>query len=665
MIQRLLEPAKDLVINMILSSRARLREKKKVKLEIDSAKSGVSTLVSETRLGKNFAKELTNMWLVEDGIPTKRPGTGAWGTVTFDDRPDGFSEFTKSDGTRELIVVASGKAWRVTTSTKTEITGATFTTGLRCAFIQYGGYLYITNGTDPLAFYDETDLTVYTALAAPAWDGTPLARGAGLASGTAQTLYYQVTAVNDAGETVASTEQSIANDIRREDWDEADEYIDVQFADVSGATRYNIYVSSVSGYEEYVATTTVSFYRDTGVTTNPYQVPPEANTTAAPKMKHLWVSQNRLWGAGDPTNKQTVYFTGTGAEKHNWAVGAGGGYAILQSGSEFSTVGGIDFQNESHVFMDSANGDGAIWQVPIESTTVIDETFEVPTPKKIISAIGCSSARSIIYVENDVLYFNKKGVYVLGNEPNIPNVLRTNELSAGIRPDIEGLSSTEKVAAYYQAGKAYFCVSTTTGEPDKIMVFDRERGAWMNNWTIGVSQLGDFTDSSNATHLLGIASDKLIEFSEAFSSDSGTAFTWRYKSARLPIVKDWKKFGKILRAYIRLRNAQGSIDITISGTGKESQLSSIASSTISPGASNSGLGWDLLASVQLGDTDGTPTFFAAESLIRYLRLASTSNVLRDIQWEVSGDSVGDSCVILGLMTDSVETEYPLSLSDMV
>jgi hypothetical protein len=641
-----------------------LKDKRKVTLEIDSAKSGVSTLISETRLDKDYAKELTNMWLVEDGIPTKRPGTAAWGTVTFDDRPDGFSEFTKADGTRELIVVASGKLWRVTTSTKTEITGATFTIGERCAFIQYAGYLYITNGVDGMARYDETNLTVYTALAAPAWDGTPLVRGGGLTTGN-HTYYYQVTAVNEAGETLASTEQSIAVDILREEWDEADEYIGLAFADVSGATRYNIYMTDVSGNEYYLATTPVSEYNDTGGVANPFQVPPEANTTAAPKLTHLWVSQNRLWGAGDPNNKQTVYFTGTGAEKHNWAVGAGGGYAILQSGSEFSTVGGVDFQNVSHVFMDSANGDGAIWQISLENETILDETFEVPTPKKIIAAIGCSSARSIIYVENDILYFNKKGVYVLGNEPNIPNVLRTNELSAGIRPDIQGLSSIEKVAAHYQEGKAYFSVSSTTGEPDKIIVFDRERGAWVNNWTVGVSQLGDFTDSSNVTHLLGITETNLIEFSEGFQSDSGTAFTWRYKSARLPIVKDWKKFGKILRAYIRLRNAQGSIDITISGTGKTAQLASISSSTITPGASNTGIGWDLLGSVQIGDTDGVPTFFSVESLIKYLRLSSTSNVLRDIQWEVSGDSVGDSCVILGLMTDAIETDYPLSLSDQI
>tara|TARA_R110000868_G_C10972640_1_gene770668 strand:- start:3765 stop:5738 length:1974 start_codon:yes stop_codon:yes gene_type:complete len=657
---------------MIVSPRARLRDKRKVSLVIDSSRKGVSTLVSETRLDKDYAKELTNMYLVEDGVATKRPGTAVWSTVTFDDPADGFSEFTKADGTRELIVVASGKVWRVTTTTKTEITGATFTIGTRCQFIQYRELLYIVNGVDSMAVYNGTDIDVYTGISAPAWDGTPLTRGAGLSTGNF-TYYYQITAVNDVGETAPAVdgggdfiEKSIAVDIVREDWDEADEYIQLDWADVAGATRYNIYVTDVSGNEYYLDTCTTSTYQDTGGPANPFQVPPDADTTTAPKVSHLWVSNSRLWGAGDPTKPQRVYFTGTGpSEGTNWAVGAGGGRADLQSGSEFTTVGGIDFQNKSHVFMDSANGDGSIWEIPIETETVLTETFDVPTPKKIISAIGCSSARSIVYVENDILYFNKKGVYVLGNEPNIANVLRTNELSASIRPDIIALSSIDKVVAHYQEGKVYFCVSSTTGEPDKTIVFDRERSAWINNWSIGFSQIIDFTDSSNVTHLLGIHGDHIDEISSSFQADDGVAFTWRYKSPRLPIVKDWKKFGKVIRAYIRLRNAQGNIDITISGTGKTAQLSSIASSTITPGNSNTGIGWDLLGSVQVGDTDGVPTFFSVESLIKYLRLSSTSNVLRDIQWEVSGDSVGDSCVILGLMIDAVSTEYPLALSDQI
>ena len=270
-------------------------------------------------------------------------------------------------------------------------------------------------------------------------------------------------------------------------------------------------------------------------------------------------------------------------------------------------------------------------------------------------------------MENDILYANKKGVYVLGNEQNIPGVLRTNELSATIRPDIRGLeeSSVNKTASFYLDAKAYFSVSTGTGEPDKTMVFDRERGAWMNNWTVGVSQFEAFTDSSSKTHLLGIGATKIIEFNETFPDDEGTAFTWRYKSARLPLIKDWKRFAKLRKAFIRLRSAQGTINVTLSGIGKTSQLSAVGSASISPGASNTGIGWDLLANVQMGDTGGTPSFFSTESLIKYLRLSSASNVLRDIQWEVSGDSANDSCIIIGLITDSIETDYPLAIADMV
>ena len=247
---------------MIISEQARrLRTKKRTIIEIESASAGVSTLISPTRLNKNQAAELTNMWLVEDGVPAKRPGTAAWGNQTFSNRPDGFKEFTKSNGTREMIIVADGVVQRVTTSSKTTISGATFTQGTRVFMIQYAGFLYIVNGVDPMARYDGTNLTKYTALSAPGWAGTPLARNAGLSSGSVETLYYQITAVNDVGETVASTEESIANDKARVDWDAANESIVLDWDSVSGATRYNIYVTDTTGFEEYLATVT-----DTGFT---------------------------------------------------------------------------------------------------------------------------------------------------------------------------------------------------------------------------------------------------------------------------------------------------------------------------------------------------------------------------------------------------------------
>jgi len=648
-------------------NQARMQTRRKFAVIINSMVKGVNSLFSSTRLDKEEAAETTNMWLVEDGVLDKRPGTAMFGDQTFTDRPDGFTEYIDTDANRELIVVADGKAWVVTTSSKTEITGATFTQGEPAYFLQYNNLLYIANGVDPLARYDGSTLTKYTAIAKPTLDGTPLTR-TGLTAG-AYTYYYWVTATNSIGETAPSAETNITVNKLRDEWD-ASNYLTLGWADVSGATKYTVYMSDTSGFEVKLAEVTASTYVDDGTAIpNPYIEAPIENQTAGPLFTKMIMSGNRIWGVGDPDNPQRVYWTGTGVNRGHFGSAYGGGWIDLQKGGKDYTVSVEDYQTLPYVFMTSPDGHGSIWKIELTSSTINfganSETITIPVPKKEIAATGASAPRSTVYVENDILYANKQGIFVLGNEPGINDVLRTSELSSKIRPDWRALSgsSTSVTAAYYWQARVLFAVASSAGHPNKIFVFDRERGAWIKDWTIGVSQFMEHTTADGVTHLLGIADDHLVEFDESYESDEGTAFTWRYKSARLPIVKNWTKFGKVKTAFIRVRNAVGNIDVTLSGTGRANQFSSISSATITPGASQSGFGWDQLGTVQFGATSGTPVLFATESLIKFLRLSASKGILRDIQWEVSGDSVGDRCIITGLHVEGFESDYPLPLSD--
>ena len=624
-------------------------------------------MLSETRLDKNEAKQLTNMMLVEDGIPQKRWGTDSYSTVTYTNRPDAASEYIKSDSTRELIVIADGKVYRQNPddNTKTEITGATFTQGTRAYMLQFNDFMYMANGTDNLARYNGSTLSTFSSLSAPTWDGTPITR-TGLTAGNF-TYYYTVTAVNDVGETVESTEESITVNLDRSDWDSSN-YLDLAWADVSGATSYNVWMSDVSGNQVYLATTSISEYKDDGTATlNDFILPPEDNTTTAPLFTQMWIANNRLWGTGDPNRPNRVYFSGTGVHRGTFSPAVGGGYVDLEKGGRGTAIGGAEFQGVSHVWMNTPDGSGSIFQIKIQDVTVAGETFEAPVPTKIISATGAVSARGIVHMENDVIFSNKQGVFVLGNEPGVQGVLRTNELSANIRPYWRALDggSYDKIAAHYFKAKAFIAVSNASGEPDRIVVFDRERTAWIKDWSVGVSQFLEFTDSSNVTHLLGISDDRLVEFSENFPGDEGTAFTWTYTSPRIPVSEDWATFGKVRKAYIRVRNAVGDISVTLKGTGKSNQVSNVGSATVSPGNSNAGLGWDPLGSHDIGTSAGTPTTFATESLIKYIQLTSTKNLLRDIQWEVSGDSLNDQAIITGLLVEGNESSIPLPLSDKI
>lgn len=632
-----------------LSKIPKLANRKLQTVRIDKFDGGSNVLFSETRLEKNEAKEAQNLILIEDGIWDKRWGTAQYGGVSWTATIDGFFEYRKTDGTREIIVVADSKIWRVDpdAQTKTEITGATPTSGYRCYFVQINNLLYIANGHDALVRYNGTTLATYTGLTVPA--NPALARGAGLSAGSI-TYYYRVTATNAVGETTASTEASITVNKLRDAWVTAsNEYLDFSWDAVSGAIQYIIYFSDTTGYEVKLSTVNTNSYRDYGTDTpNPYIEPPDDDQTTGPKFTTMWISGNRIWGTGDPDNPWRVYFTGTGVYLGNFSPAYGGGWIDLEKGGRATTNAGCDYQGKAHVFMETADGKGQVWQITLESQTIGDTSFIVPIPLKIISSVGTNAPRTIVYVENDVLFLNPKAVQVLGNEPGVLNVLRTNELSAKIRPYIRDLNaaSLNKSCAYYYDAKVFFSVPTSSGEPNKIIIFDRERTAWIKDWSIGVSQFGEYTDTSGTTHLLGISGNKLIKFSQNYQGDSGTAFTWKYISPRIPMSVNWTQFAKIKRVYIRLRNTQGTVTFSVTGTKKSGSFTSLGTSQITAGSSDTGMGWDQMGSVQMGDTSGAPTTFADENMIKYMTI---NKLIRDIQYTVQGTGLSDRAVITGLM----------------
>src|SRR3990172_2767700 len=250
-------------MSLQLSTR-RVKKRKQFNEVFTDYKEGVVTLIEEARISKKAEKKATNLYQVQDGIYATRPGTAYYGNVTPNAANiDGACEYVKSDGTTELIIVATNVYKSTDGGSWTQVTGATFTTGVTCYFIQIKSRLYITNGTDSLAYYDGTDLTTYTEIAAPAWAGTPLVL-TGLSSGS-YNHYYQVTALNEVGETVGSTEQTITATESRDTWSSTHS-ITLYWNAVSGATRYQVYYSDESGYEVLIDTVSadVTGYVDTG-----------------------------------------------------------------------------------------------------------------------------------------------------------------------------------------------------------------------------------------------------------------------------------------------------------------------------------------------------------------------------------------------------------------
>lgn len=587
---------------MKLSNQSRTTAKE-LTITLDDFSGGSNSLMEEGRMPAKFAVQSTNMLQVQDAVWKTRWGTKYYG-AEYAANPDGASEYAKSDGTTELIVVANGKVWASTDGgTISEVTGATFTAGLPCYFMQIAGYLYIANGTDSLARYDGSVLTTYTSINAP----TNLAASrtaSGLASGI-YTYYAEVTALNEVGETVGSTEASITVNKLRDDWTTATDKLDWSWTASSGASRYQLYLADESGDETLLTSVSAPithFVDDGTLTLNPYVIPPEQNTTTAPKFRSMCVSGNRIWATNDTGSPYTVYWSGTGQFIGNFSDFYGGGWINLEKGGIETPIAVKHYQSGTGegrptVLCKTPNGRGAVWQLSIATATVGDTSFSIPSAAKVVGSFGTESINGVVATNNDIAFPNRRGWFSLGSEKNYYGILRTNEKSSNIRPYWKSLISSKipEMCAYFYDAKIFISVPTSSAGNDRIVVYDTERSNWSVDWSIGAKQFLEYTDTSLNTHFLYIPTSgtKLIELSENFSNDLGAAFTQSYLSPLLPVSKVNTDIMNHKESIVRLGRPKGSISFAVLGIGKNNSFATLATRVVTNFGSNTGVGSDL------------------------------------------------------------------------
>lgn len=640
----------------MIKRRARRKPRKKQHLEIKNFKGGSNSLLDEARLKPNESKQATNLIQVQDGLWKPRWGTAYYGT-DLTTSIDGATEYVNSDATTELVAISDGKAWKSTDGGSwTELTGATFTAGTQCYFMQITQFLYIANGTDPLVRYNGTSLSTYAELDPPENLSASLVAG-GLSSGSF-TYYAEATALNSVGETVGSTEASITTNKKRDTWITGSDIVDWSWDAVSGSNRYQLYISDESGDEVLLTDTTGTSFQDDGtLTLNEFVVPPLSNTTSAPKFKSMIVSGNRIWATYDPDNSYTVYFSGTGANMGSFSDFYGGGWINLEKGGREMPTKVLHYQTgtgdgRATVLSRTPEGRGAVWQLQITSATVGDVTFSVPSATKIVGSFGTDSINGTVATDNDVLFPNKRGMYSLGPEKNYYGILRTKELTSRIRPYWRSLigSKLSDVASYFYDSKVFVSVPTDSSGNTKTIVYDLERVNWTVDWTVASKQFLEYTDSSGNTHFLYVpmSGTQLVELGENIEGDLGAAFSTVYSSGRIQLNKYWKDFLKINRVFVKLGNPRGAISFEVLGSQRNAPFKSLGSATIVPTSSNTGIGFDLMGDVPMGDTDGTPSTFSDSSDPHFIKIRKK---LRDIQFRITTNSYDSDYVLQGFIIE--------------
>jgi len=525
----------------------------------------------------------------------------------------------------------------------------------------------MTTGVDNIVRYDgTTTLTSYTALTTP---DAPTAAKTGL-GGTTVSYYYKVSAVNTIGFTAASTKVTQTVDRTRDVWDSSN-FVTVTMPATVGAsqTRFDIYISEddLNYYYLNSVDVTTTTYRDDGTQpVNPSIIAPTDNTTAGPMVEELTNVGSRMYGVRDQDHIYRVWFSSGMAPFGSFSSAYDGGYIEFQSGGKYIPKKVVDYRDGkgvpyATVFCDSADGEGCILQISLDTLTIGDISITIPSAYKLPGSRGTPAPASVINVLNDYFFYNSQAFYNLGSRAQFLNLLSTDEMSANIRPTVKQITSSAEssIAATYFDARIYFSVPYTSSTNNYTAVYDTERKAWIPKaFNLGFKKFLRYTDTSGSHLLLALkpGDSCLSQISANILGDYGVAFTTSLTTGLYPITKDRFDFQFVEEGEVEVAQPQGSILVTLIGISRSKGFATIASKTITPVATTSAnVGWDtfLWDSTLWDDTSVTATVTSESSTKRYFTVQKELNA---VQWGITTSSLDAKYTLRTLQTWGTETQ---------
>ena len=308
----------------------------------------------------------------------------------------------------------------------------------------------------------------------------------------------------------------------------------------------------------------------------------------------------------------------------------------------------IEFQDAIIVFKERS-----IWKV----TLAASGSLVIPTVSMIVRGVGAVSHRTIKHVENDVFFLSRKGVFTLGNEANYLNVLRTNELSARVRPVFSTLtpSQLEQACAIYQDNKyrlAYPAGGNTKNT--KEIFYDRERLAWMgpNTYPTIPAIYEVYYDADNKENLVwGDTDDSFVtHFSNAYPNDKGVKIQTTLLTKKTAFKNPFR-FKQVKNLYSNWRNVFGSPFVNIILETRDGAFASAESFTIAGSTSGVGWGFDKWGTIKWGNTLGSGSAEGSSDLAKRTRL---NKVGRTVQVEVTTTGANDRYELLAFQLQAQE-----------
>jgi hypothetical protein len=534
--------------------------------------------------------------------------------------------------------------------------------------VQYNSSLYLSNGIDNITLYDgSTVLQQYTSLATPA---APTVAETGL-TGTGYNYYYKCARVNQLGFSEASPATTVVqSSLARESWDTTTNYATLTLpAYVSGQTRTDIYLSTdnVNFYYLSSVTTTATVadtYKDDGsALIVPSTTAPTASTAQGPKCEEFALVGSRLYGVRDTVNKYRIWFSSGSTPVGAFSTAYDGGYLDWSPGGKYMPVQVADYRDGkgtpyATIWCKSADGQGCVLQMSLETFTVGDISITVPSAYKLPGSRGTPAPGSVVNVLNDYYFYNSQAFYNLGSRAQFLNLLSTDEASANIRPTIKQVTTAgeENITSVYFDAKVYFSVPYGTTTNNYTAVYDTERKAWLPTaFTLGFSKFLRYTDTTGAQRLLALkpGDTTLSEISTAIQGDYGVAFATSLYTGLYPVTKNRFEFQWTEEAEIELSNPQGEINFELLGIERTRGFRSSKSATVE--TTLTGQGWDTFDwdTMYWDDTSEVPDTYSESSVKRYFNVQRELNA---VQWHITTYGLNARYVLRTLQTHGTATQ---------
>ena len=245
------------------------------------------------------------------------------------------------------------------------------------------------------------------------------------------------------------------------------------------------------------------------------------------------------------------------------------------------------------------------------------------------------------------------------------NIIRTNEISAKMRPYLDLLNDNDYTAACAMYVDKKYILSFPTRK--ECIVYDRERGAWVGPWKtpFGISKMLNYTDSSGTERwVLGsYNSNQVYTFETSLNTDNGTAIGKIVKTNK-ETFNAWSLLKIIKLFYVLLRGIKGQVNVNITAQLRDGSTTTIKSFTIEGSAVSGSVGWgsDAWGSAMWGTSAGE-VIITSDEIPKYTQLFKS---VRFIQVEVSTTTANANFELLNLRaTASSQGESSLASSSRI